>query len=77
MMNEIEVEMIRTKQGKKTIFVLPEEYNHKGIRIQSIYVDGKELPRPIWTYFKNVRCVNIFNQLNDKVHVTANIMGLE
>lgn len=77
MENEIEVEMIRTHQGKKTIFVLPEEYNHKGVRIQSISIDEKELPRTMWTHFQNVRCVNIFNQLNDKVHVIANIVNLE
>lgn len=76
MMNEIEVEMIRTQYRKKTIFVLPEEYNHKGVRIQSIIIDGKELPKPMWTYFKNVRCINIFNQLNDKVRVFANIVNL-
>ena len=74
--NEIEVEMIRTQQGKKTIFVLPEEYNHKGVRIQSIFIDGKELPRTMWTHFQNVRSVNIFAQLNDKVHITANLVNL-
>lgn len=73
---EIEVEMIKTHQGKKTIFVLPEEYNHKGIRIQSILVDGKELPRTMWTHFQNVRSINIFTQLNDKVRITANLVNL-
>ena len=76
MTNEIEVEMIKTQEGKKIVFVLPDEYNHKGIRIQSIYADGKELPRTMWTHFQNVRSVNIFNQLNDNVHITASIMSL-
>ena len=73
---EIEIEMIKTHQSKKTIFVLPEEYNHKGVRIQSILVDGKELPRTMWTYFQNVRSINIFTQLNDKVRITANLVNL-
>ena len=73
---EIEIEMIKTQQGKKTIFLLPEEYNHKGVRIQSILVDGKELPRTMWTHFQNVRSINIFTRLNDKVHITANLVNL-
>ena len=76
MQNEIEVEMIKTQQGNKIVFVLPEEYNRKGVRIQSISIDGKEIPRTMWTHFQNVRMVNIFTQLNDKVHVTANLMNL-
>ena len=76
MANEIEVEMVKSKHDNKTIFSLPDEYNHKGIRIQTIYADGKELPRTMWTHFQNVRSVNIFNQLNDNVHITASIMSL-
>jgi len=77
MTNEIEVKMIKTQQRQKTIYVLPDEYNHKGVRIEAILIDGKEIPRTMWSHFKNVRAVNIFSQLNDKPYnITAYIVDL-
>ena len=69
------IEMIKAN-STKNIFTLPDEYNHKGIRIESILVDDKLLPKSMWTNCKDVRSIIIFSKLNEKSIVSANIINL-
>ena len=61
---------------KKNIFTLPEEYNHKGIRIESILIDENILPNNMWANCKDARTIIIFFKLNKNSNVSANIINL-
>ena len=77
-MKEIKTDLEKVMFENKPIYTVPTEYDHSGIRIESVYVDSNELPKSMWNNAKNsARTVNIFCKLNGKVHISAKLVDLD
>ena len=44
-MKEIKTDLEKVMFENKAIYTVPTEYDHSGIRIESVYVDSNELPK--------------------------------
>jgi hypothetical protein len=76
-MKEIKTELAKVMFENNVLYTVPMEYDHSGIRIESVYVDNNELPKSMWNNANgSARTVNIFCQLNDKVHISAKLVDL-